>query len=321
MVGGLLTFGLGIAIAANFSFFLLPRNRAPPPGISGGTPAMRGATAPLLPVAAIPHTHPLRPPPPPTPPPTRAPTLDAKANSLRVLCFVPGMASVPAKLAQLRALRAAWCHKPGCDKCIIFADGPPPKGEGGAEGAEAWVPTWIDLHVLGDGLTVGVLIKKTYEAWKYVYQNHLHEYDWFLKADDDTFVYTANFRRYAASLRAGDAPMPPPASLPAGARAAFAARQAAFAADARTGLGPRYVGRRLRNADTGADHARRPGDDGYFARVAADDPQADVHEFNAVSFAIHLIKCTLQINWPSILHDEGLHLSSFLLKIRARATP
>ncbi|KAE9415158.1 hypothetical protein Angca_003630, partial [Angiostrongylus cantonensis] len=54
------------------------------------------------------------------------------------------------------------------------------------------LPTLIvDLHESRDDLWL-----KTRKAFEWIYQNTLDYYDWFLKADDDTYFHMDNLRGF-----------------------------------------------------------------------------------------------------------------------------
>ncbi|CAH3152619.1 unnamed protein product [Porites lobata] len=48
------------------------------------------------------------------------------------------------------------------------------------------------------------LVNKTRASLRYSYQHHMHDADWFLKADDDTYVIMENLRYFPSKLNPSD---------------------------------------------------------------------------------------------------------------------
>uniref|UniRef100_A0A1I8A9Z3 N-acetylgalactosaminide beta-1,3-galactosyltransferase n=2 Tax=Steinernema glaseri TaxID=37863 RepID=A0A1I8A9Z3_9BILA len=96
-------------------------------------------------------------------------------KEVRVLCWV--MTSFKNTYEKAVHINATWA--PRCNKHIFFSADP-----------KSGLPTH-DLNV-----TEGRdhLFGKSKAAFRYLYENELHNYDWFLKADDDTYVVVENLR-------------------------------------------------------------------------------------------------------------------------------
>lgn len=96
------------------------------------------------------------------------------SQTIRVLCWI--MTGPKTLESRAKHLRATWTKR--CNKVLYMSS----------------VET--DFPTVGLNVTEGreQLYWKTIRAFQYIYQHHFNDADWFLKADDDTFVVVENLR-------------------------------------------------------------------------------------------------------------------------------
>uniref|UniRef100_A0A182J6M8 Glycoprotein-N-acetylgalactosamine 3-beta-galactosyltransferase 1 n=1 Tax=Anopheles atroparvus TaxID=41427 RepID=A0A182J6M8_ANOAO len=98
-------------------------------------------------------------------------------ESVRVLCWV--MTTPENHQEKVVHLKATWGAR--CNKLLIMSSvADPVVGSIALPVEEGRKSLW----------------NKTREAFRYIYERHLEEYDWFFKADDDTYVVMENLRYF-----------------------------------------------------------------------------------------------------------------------------
>ncbi|KAK6186502.1 hypothetical protein SNE40_008531 [Patella caerulea] len=103
----------------------------------------------------------------------------------KILCWV---LTAPKFLDnRAKAVKNTWGKR--CDKTLFFSSA-----------ANASFPT-IGLNV-SEGRDA--LPNKTIRAFTYCYENYGQDFDWFMKADDDTYVIVENLRKFVSNYSSSD---------------------------------------------------------------------------------------------------------------------
>ncbi|KAI0223064.1 Glycoprotein-N-acetylgalactosamine 3-beta-galactosyltransferase 1 [Lamellibrachia satsuma] len=115
------------------------------------------------------------------PPPRHVESIaDQLYKKVRVLCWV--MTSEKTMNTKARHVQATWTRR--CNKLLFASDH-----------KNNEFPT-IDINVK-EGR--GHLTMRTMKTFDYVYKHHYNDADWFMKADDDTYVILENLRYFLSS--------------------------------------------------------------------------------------------------------------------------
>ncbi|XP_017472021.1 PREDICTED: glycoprotein-N-acetylgalactosamine 3-beta-galactosyltransferase 1 [Rhagoletis zephyria] len=108
---------------------------------------------------------------------TEAETLQPLNTKVRVLCMV--LTSPDQHASHARHVKATWGKR--CTR-LIFLSSQVDEKLGAVSVVEREADTYDDLW------------NKTREGFRYVYERYYDDYDWFVKADDDTYMVMENLR-------------------------------------------------------------------------------------------------------------------------------
>jgi len=105
-------------------------------------------------------------------------------ETVRVLCYVP----VSNEALRDKAVHVQRTWGRHCNKLLFFAE----QNLQDKDKADLNMDSVVGLGIADSGNYD--LTKKIFVSMRYLYEHHLHDFEWFLKADTDTYVVAENLR-------------------------------------------------------------------------------------------------------------------------------
>lgn len=120
----------------------------------------------------------------------------------RILCWILTFNSTENN-QKTRAVEQTWAKR--CDKYLIVSNGSQLEREPGGQNV---------LRLPIEHESREQLWRKVVATNIYLYETYLQQFDWFMKADDDTYVLVESLRRFLLEETARRRPRPPPPPVP-----------------------------------------------------------------------------------------------------------